>query len=90
MSAQTETTNRVARKNHRCTWCWQLVKPGESYKRYRFFDGGDTGTVKMHPECYGAMQELAAEEGGVIEWVPGMERPSAAKAASHDTTGKSE
>ena len=47
MSAQTETTNHVARKNHRCTWCWQLVKPGESYKRYRFFDGGDTGTVKM-------------------------------------------
>lgn len=84
MSAQTETTAHVARKDHRCTWCWQRIKSGGTYQRYRFFDGGDVGTVKMHPECYGAMQELAAEEGGVIEWVPGMERP-AAKTASHDT-----
>lgn len=60
MSAQTETTSHVARKNHRCTWCWQLVKPGESYKRYRFYDGGDTGTVKMHPECYGVITAIHA------------------------------
>ena len=43
--------------------------------RYRFFNGGDAGTCKMHLECYGAMEQAAHEEGGWFEWVPGMERP---------------
>jgi hypothetical protein len=72
MASQTETTTQVARKVHRCTWCWQGILVGESYARYRYFDGGDSGVVKMHE----VMLEKASEEGGFIEWTPGMERPA--------------
>ncbi len=75
MSAMTEPTTQTAKKKHRCTWCWQFIENGELYQRYRFYDGGDSGTVKMHPECFSASQEMARDEGGFIEWTPGMERP---------------
>lgn len=77
MASQTETTTQGARIRHHCMWCWQSINIGEPYKRYRYFDGGDSGVVKMHPECYGAMQDAASEDGGFIEWTPGMERPAA-------------
>ena len=69
-----------ARKAHRCQWCWQRIDEGTEYKRYRYYDSGEASTVKMHPECYDAMQEAAREEGGYIEWTPGMERPLPANA----------
>ena len=75
MSHSTEPTSQKAAKQHRCTWCWQFILPGESYTRYRHYDGGDVGTVKMHPECFDAMQEEAAEWGYGFEWTPGRERP---------------
>jgi len=75
MGTQTETQTLRAAKPHRCSWCWQQINVGDTYKRYRFFDGGDTGVCKMHPECYDAMEDAALEEGGWFEWVPGMERP---------------
>lgn len=81
MSHTTEPTQHKAKKPHRCEWCWQRINEGEQYKRYRYFDGGDAGTVKMHPECFDAMQEAAHEEGGCFEWTPGMERPMAAQHA---------
>lgn len=76
MGAQTNPTQHVARKRHRCSWCMGLIEVGVTYKRYRYFSYGDAGTVKMHPECYGAMTEAAQDEGGWIEWMPGEhERP---------------
>lgn len=76
MSDWTETTTQKARKRHRCTWCWEYVEKGEVYKRYRYFDGGDAGTVKLHLECHEAMLEAAREEGPGFEWTPGQERPA--------------
>jgi hypothetical protein len=79
MPAQTETTEQNAAKKHRCSWCGESIDVGESYKRYRYFDGGDVGTVKMHPECYEDMLECASYEGGWIEWGYGScERPERA------------
>lgn len=75
MSYCTEVESHKAKKVHRCEWCWQRIEIGERYMRYRFFDGGEAGTVKAHPECYDAIQELAHEEGGYAEWIPGQERP---------------
>ena len=46
-----------SRKPHLCDWCHQSIEVGESYKRYRWFDGGDAGTCKMHFECFEAMQD---------------------------------
>lgn len=73
--ASTKTESHVARVVHRCHWCWQLIQYGERYKRYRWFDSGSAGTVKMHEECYGALEQAIKEEGGSFEWTPGMERP---------------
>jgi hypothetical protein len=75
MNHFTEPTTQTARKTHRCTWCWQLIEPGEEYKRYRHFDNGEARTEKLHPECYEAMLGEVTEWGGHIEWTPGQERP---------------
>jgi len=76
----TEVKTHMARKAHRCEWCWQRIDDGTEYKRYRYFDGGEAATIKMHPECMDAMQEEAAYWGGDFEWTPGQERPLPANA----------
>ena len=76
----TDATTQVARKPHRCDWCYKRINAGETYTRYRFFDGGYASTVKMHPECYADMQAEADEWGGTLEWTPGeFERPKPAE-----------
>lgn len=75
-----------ALNRHRCSWCWQFIEVGENYWRYRFFDNGEVSTVKMHPECYDAMQVAAREEGGFIEWTPGQERPTVQPALAKEVT----
>lgn len=72
----TEPATHKAKKRHRCDWCWQFIEPGEHYKRYRWFDGGDARTVREHLECFDTMQSAAAEEGGYLEFSPGQERPA--------------
>ena len=81
----TEVKTHMARKAHRCEWCWQRIDDGTEYKRYRYFDGGEAATIKMHPECMDAMQEEAAYWGGDFEWTPGQERPLPANA---EVTGR--
>lgn len=53
-----------ARKLHVCMSCGQCIEVGETYKRWRSYDGGDAGTSKMHPECLAMHQE----EGDYGEW----------------------
>ena len=73
----TSVETHKARKQHRCDWCGQAIEPATDYKRYRFFDGADAGTVKLHPECHDASCDAAHEEGGYLEWTPGEnERPA--------------
>jgi hypothetical protein len=48
----------AAKKKHRCSYCGHVIQIGETYKRYRYFDGGDAGTVKIHPECLAAFDDL--------------------------------
>lgn len=55
---------KAAKKRHRCYWCLENIEAGESYKRYRWFGDDGADVVKMHPECYDAMLEVAHEEGG--------------------------
>lgn len=78
MAATTEPTEHKARKAHCCEWCGERIEIGEQYKRYRYFDGGDAGTVKLHSECFDAMQDYVRKQGGWAEWEPGeFERPKA-------------
>jgi len=86
MNHTTEPITHKAKKRHRCSWCWELIEPGDEYRRYRFYDGGDAGTVKMHPECFDAMQDEARDWGGYFEWTPGMERPQRTPATQPTTT----
>lgn len=49
-------TIKSAKKPHQCSWCGTKILTGEAYKKYRYFDSGDAGTVKMHPECLEAFE----------------------------------
>lgn len=71
MTCTAPETIKSAKSMHRCSWCAHHIKIGSSYKKYRYFDGGDAATVKMHPECYTAMEKTAAEEGHDFEFMPG-------------------
>lgn len=76
----TDPETLTARKAHRCMSCGEPVNPGEQYTRWRCYDSGDVGTVKMHPECH-AMHCADAEGmgGGPWEFTPfSHERPNVA------------
>ena len=68
-STQVESV-KAAKKQHRCDWCSEKIDAGTSYKRYRWFGDDGAAVVKMHPECYDAMLEVADAEGGQIEFTP--------------------
>lgn len=69
-----------ARKPHVCMSCGQRINVGETYNRWRCFDGGDVGTNKMHPECYAAHCS-DADGYGTWEFTPySHERPVAQEA----------
>ena len=57
-----------SRKRRRCDWCYEAIEIGQPYDSYRFACPGDTGTVRMHPECLEASAEMAKQEGGWFEW----------------------
>lgn len=57
-------------KVHICDWCAQRIEIAQPYKRWRWYDGGDASTCRLHPECYDAMQS-APHEGGAIEFTMG-------------------
>lgn len=61
----------AARSAHRCSWCAERIDVGTPYKRYRYFDGGDACTVKLHPECSDILDETVSEEGGDYEFQSG-------------------
>lgn len=62
---------KSAKKDHDCDWCGELICKGSPYSRYRWYEGGDAGTVKMHPECEKASEELSIELGEEIHFYPG-------------------
>lgn len=71
MSNQTAIeTIAHAKKVHRCCWCAEKILIGQSYLRWRFFDGGDAATNKMHPECNSALSRWSIENIGG-EWHKG-------------------
>ena len=60
----TDPETLKARKKHLCDSCGEPVLPGETYRRWRCYDGGEAGTVKMHPECHDMHCKDARDSGG--------------------------
>jgi hypothetical protein len=70
-----ETIIKAAGKAHRCDWCNQLIDCGASYHRFRWYDGSEAGTTKLHPECHAAWSLWCGECQSGDEWdVGGMRR----------------
>jgi hypothetical protein len=43
----------VARKSHRCAFCFEPINPGDIYdKRAGVSEGNGHWTMHMHPECH--------------------------------------
>jgi hypothetical protein len=49
-----------ARRRRRCDWCGEFIEVGQPYSRWRYYDGADAGTARMHPECDAAYLEWSA------------------------------
>ena len=80
----TDPETLTARKTHHCMSCGELVNPGEKYTRWRCYDSGDVGTVKMHPECHAMhSDEARGMGGGPWEFTPfSYERPKDERCAA--------
>jgi len=72
MGTQTEVEKiKSAKKSHSCSWCGTEIAPLEPYYRYRWFDGSDASTVKMHEDCMSAMEDEISQIGHGVEFYPG-------------------
>ena len=63
----TDVERPKAKKPHRCMSCGEGIAVGETYVRWRCYDGGEASTNKMHPECL-AMHQADADKYGDREW----------------------
>ena len=63
----TDLENPKAKKEHFCDSCGDPITIGQTYYRWRSYDGGDAGTNKMHPECYD--MHVTNAEGGEWEYL---------------------
>ena len=70
----TPPETRTARKQHRCTYCAELIEVGAQYLRWMSVDDGKAMANKMHPECISFLEN---EHGyGYFEYdLYGGERP---------------
>jgi hypothetical protein len=57
-------TTHKARTRKRCIWCPGHILPGEEYRKWVGNVEGDFQANVFHPECFAAMCQVAADEGG--------------------------
>jgi hypothetical protein len=79
----TQSEDRKARKEHKCTWCAQVIPVGETYVSWLTFEDGAAMPNKMHQECYDA-----ASADGPFEYSPfDNERPERATVSGGTVDG---
>jgi hypothetical protein len=52
-----------ARRVWKCWWCGERIEVNEQYSSWRWADGSDVMTVRVHSECEQAWNALAVEDG---------------------------
>jgi len=62
-----ETRERVARLEHRCSWCGEKINPGERFVRIRCVFEGEPFVNKFHQECNLASEADWKEHGESFE-----------------------
>ena len=62
---------KASRKRRKCDWCGEMIEIGQPYDSHMWSAYGDTTRIVMHPECKAAAGELAAKDGGFVEWMTG-------------------
>lgn len=73
-----------ARKAHKCTYCAELIKPGELYDTWKSVDGA-WFTNKMHSECHAELSEIGREYGEYEYSAYDNERPQQRDSAMMET-----
>lgn len=85
MGEATTPIELVARKPHLCSICGETIRPGTTYRRWRWFDAGDATTIKVHPDCIAFFDEHDIHEwtqsNTFIEQLTGWMEPDEARAA---------
>ena len=71
MSTFHQQAVKRSRKVRQCTWCGESVEIGQPYQSYRWADGGDAGTVILHPECGDAMDSAGNTNPHFVGWSVG-------------------
>jgi len=66
---------QIVRKVKYCDWCWQAIKKGDKQISYTVFDAGSVYDIRMHPECYKALECSPSED--VYEFIPNFKRGKA-------------
>ena len=54
----------VARKPHRCEWCYEPILKGESHQQFKGMWEGDWQNWRMHQECFDAYEP--DDDGGFM------------------------
>lgn len=57
------TTYPIARKEHRCIWCGELILKGEKYTRQKGRFEGEWCDNPWHNDCWDGSMEDARREG---------------------------
>ena len=60
-SSDARTHTRRRGKDHRCNWCGQIIKIGETYETWFWFDDGMRSSVFAHTECSETWKDAASD-----------------------------